>query len=122
MLRGMYFIDDQRGARQLRDRAAHIRTFVQEHLDDADAVVAVRLDPGDIVDQRGHLPLWKVRIRFWISVALIPLYVHTTLTTGMLISGKMSVGMRCAAPTASRHTSAMMREDRVGPPQRECSE
>ena len=98
----------QRAAGKLRDRAAHIGTLVQIDLDDTDAVVAGGLDPGDIVDQRGHLPLWKVRMRFWISSALIPLYVHTTLTTGMLISGKMSVGIRLAAPPAKRHTSAII--------------
>ena len=40
-------------------------------------------------------------MRFWISFALIPLYVHTTATTGMLISGKISTGMRRAAPMPS---------------------
>ena len=43
--------------------------------------------------------------RFCMSSALIPLYVHTTLTTGMSISGKMSIDIRPIAPAASRHTS-----------------
>ena len=44
-------------------------------------------------------------MRFCISGALMPLYIHTTLTTGMSISGKMSVAMRCKAPNASMQTS-----------------
>jgi hypothetical protein len=42
------------------------------------------------------------------SVGVIPLYVQTTLTTGMLISGKMSVGMRSAAPMPTRQISTNM--------------
>src|SRR5579872_1284069 len=43
----------------------------------------------------------RVRIRFWTSSALIPLYVHTTATTGMSISGKISIGIRVIDPAAS---------------------
>ena len=50
---------DQRELRQLRDGAAHVRAFVQIDLDDADADVAVGFDAGDVVDQRGQLPLVK---------------------------------------------------------------
>jgi hypothetical protein len=35
----------------------------------------------------------------------MPLYVHTTLTTGTLIWGKMSVGIRKAAPVPMSSTS-----------------
>src|ERR1700684_3497669 len=38
------------------------------------------------------------------SGALMPAYVQTTLTTGILISENMSTGIRSAAPTPNRQT------------------
>ena len=51
------FQNDERAARQLRDGADDVGALVQIDLLDADAVVAGGLDPADIVDQRGELPL-----------------------------------------------------------------
>ena len=49
-------------------------------------------------------------MRFWMSSALIPLYVQTTLTTGMLMSGKMSVAIceMASAPSSKTNTTAAM--------------
>ena len=51
------FQHHERAARQLRDRPADIRAFVQIDLDDADALIAVGLDPRDVVHQRRELAL-----------------------------------------------------------------
>src|SRR5579859_1511876 len=47
----------QRAAGQLGNRARDIRAFVQVHLDDAYTDIAGGLDAGNVVDERGHLPL-----------------------------------------------------------------
>ncbi len=44
----------------------------------------------------------------------MPAYVQTTLTTGMSMSGKMSTGMRTAAPTPKQGHQNQDRGDRVG--------
>ena len=51
------FQDDQRAARQLRNGARDVGAFVKIDLLDADAGIARRLDPADVIDQRGELAL-----------------------------------------------------------------
>jgi hypothetical protein len=63
------------------------------------AVVTRRLDFADVVDQGGKLALVKGKNTVLNIERFIPAYVQTTLATGILISGKMSTGMRSAAPT-----------------------
>src|SRR3569832_645142 len=55
-----------------------------------------------------------MRMRSCISSVLISLYVQMTLTTGMLILGKMSVGMRSTAPKPNRHTRMIIAATECG--------
>ena len=61
-------------------------------------------------------------IRFAISSAERPLYVQTTLTTGMSMFGKMSVGVRMIASGPRIEQQHGQHDEGVRPPQRESDD
>ena len=67
---------------------------MQEELDHGDAVIGGRLDVLDVVDQGGRGLLKGVVSRPSISSGSRPVYCQATATTGILMLGKMSVGVR----------------------------
>jgi hypothetical protein len=77
----------------LRYGAADIYVRLEKDLDDRDAVQRLRLDVLNVVDRGGHAALAVEYDAVDISCAERPVYCQTTVTTGMSIFGKISVGI-----------------------------
>jgi len=93
--------DRLRNRGQLGHRRLDLGTRLKKHLDDRDTLHGLRLDVLDIIDRCGKGPFLTVTMRFSISSGDTPVNDQITLTTGMSMTGKISVGMRLMVTTPS---------------------
>ncbi len=119
MLRRHVFEDDERAARQLRNRAGDVGAFVQVDFLHPDAGVARRLDAGDVVHQRRELALVQRQ-----NAVLDVLRAHSGVGPDDADDGNVDFGKdvdRHPQTGANPHDADQHQggDDRIGPLQRE---
>ena len=92
--------------------------WLEEHLDDSNAVVRGGLDVLDIIHRRRQRPFVGINhALFNVACGQAAVYCQTTLTTGMLMDGKMSVGVRSRTKGVSSSSNMRRYDESVGPTQ-----